>query len=228
MNKLYTAVGRYQLNGSKEHRYPSVIVNKREHLLDVQEMMLWSLLNWRIVSLDELTELYNSKERGTGFHAQRTVEDCLCRLVQRGLVAEGVGISGEDALYELLAELYIIPISENPFLRIASFLKLTVIQGAPFPVAKSVFCRDRRNKDEKRVMHIANQAILSTAEIIKCADIGKSDFCCEEELLDTLYGDLYTTSENIAAETRTLPECRSVLTSVANLYLRRQIIFERI
>ena len=52
-------------------------------------------------------------------------------------------------------------------------------------------------------------------------------FDSEDELIDTLYHDEYTTSENIAHSVRFLPQCRPVITSVANLYLRKQIIFER-
>lgn len=74
---------------------------------------------------------------------------------------------------------------------------------------------------------MANRAILSTAEIIKCIEQKALDFSSEDELMEILYHDDYTTSENIAEETRHSPKCRSVLTSVANLYLRKQIIFER-
>lgn len=46
--------------------------------------------------------------------------------------------------------------------------------------------------------------------------------------MDLLYHDEYTTSDNIAYSVQNLPESRTVVTSIANLYLRRQIIFERI
>ena len=69
--------------------------------------------------------------------------------------------------------------------------------------------------------------MLSTAEIIKCVELNKLDFNTEEDLLNTLYYDDYTTSENIAYTVRSLPQCRPVITSIANLYLRKQIIFER-
>ena len=46
-------------------------------------------------------------------------------------------------------------------------------------------------------------------------------------MIDTLYHAEYTTSENISHSVRFLPQCRPVITSVANLYLRKQIIFER-
>ena len=75
-------------------------------------------------------------------------------------------------------------------------------------------------------MRLVNQAVLSTAEIIKCIDQDALHFATDEELLDTLYDD-YTTSENIAYAVRFLPQCHPVITSVANLYLHKQIIFER-
>ena len=56
----------------------------------------------------------------------------------------------------------------------------------------------------------------------------KTESLTEEQLLDTLYHDDITTSDNLAALTRNLPMCRPVLSSVANLYLRKQIIFERL
>ena len=47
-NKLYTAVGRTQVKSNiKGQRYPMVILNNREYILDLQEMMLWTVLNWR-------------------------------------------------------------------------------------------------------------------------------------------------------------------------------------
>jgi hypothetical protein len=77
-------------------------------------------------------------------------------------------------------------------------------------------------------MKLARQALLSTAEIIKCVELNRYSFRTEEQLLDTLYHDDITTSDNLAALTRNLPMCRPVLSSVANLYLRKQIIFERL
>ena len=64
--------------------------------------------------------------------------------------------------------------------------------------------------------------------MVKCFERNKLDFCCEAELLDALYYDEFTTSDNIADMVSYLPECRPVMLSVANLYLRKQIIFERI
>ena len=227
-NNLYTAVGKFHIKGSVGcMRCPLVTLGGREFILDMQEMTLWTILNWRILTEEEIYLLYEKKVQETGFLSSRSAEECVRRLVQRGLIAKGIGNTGADALYDLLSELYVIPISENLFLRVLSFIRLTFFSRIPYSVTKRIFSKDKRSDSEKKVMRLANQAVLSTAEIIKCIDQNVLTFATDEDLLDVLYHDDYTTSDNIAYSVRFLPQCRPVITSVANLYLRKQIIFER-
>ena len=227
-NNLYTAVGKFHIKGSVGGmRCPLVTLGGREFILDMQEMTLWTILNWRILTEEEIYLLYEKKVQETGFLSSRSAEECVRRLVQRGLIAKGIGDTGADALYDLLSELYVIPISENLFLRVLSLIRLTFFSRIPYSVTKRIFSKDKRSDSEKKVMRLANQAVLSTAEIIKCIDQNVLTFATDEDLLDVLYHDDYTTSDNIAYSVRFLPQCRPVITSVANLYLRKQIIFER-
>jgi hypothetical protein len=76
-------------------------------------------------------------------------------------------------------------------------------------------------------MRLAGQALLSTAEIIKCIDKNISRLPNECALLDSLYGDETTTSDNIASMVK-ISQSKPVTLAVANLYLRQQIIFERV
>lgn len=228
MNKLYTAVGHIQFKGKHNGvKCPIVLLNNKEYILDIQEMMLWSILNWRILSDDEIHTLYKRQAEETGYMTHRSVTECISRLVQRGLIAEGVGETPADSLYDLLSGLYIVPISESPILRIISFIRLTVFERIPYQTTKRIFGKDKRNDNERKVMHLINQATLSTAEIIKCAELNVFDCSTENALMDTLYHDEYTTSENIVHSVRFFSQCRPILTSVTNLYLRKQIIFER-
>ena len=225
MMKFYTAVGiMKQKKGEKGMAYPCVEIGKNEYNLDMQEMVLWSVLNWRILSADEIKGLYEKKmdELGLGYH--RTMEACQYYLMQRGLIAEGTGETAADALYDLLSNLYIVPVSENFFLRMFSFVKLT-IKGIPFKATKRILFRDKRSDGEKKIMHIARQATFSTAEIIKCVELNKTNFANDEEILDIIYHDEHTTSENIAYTVKSSLACRPVLKDVANLYLRQQIVF---
>ena len=229
MQKYYTAVGRFERKGHLGSlTCPMVIINRKEYVLDIQEMILWISLNWQIMDAKTLEETSTVRSQASGVTARRSINDCMRRLLQRGLVAEGCGETGEDALYALLSSLYVIPISDSLLLRLISFVKLTVFGHVPFAVTKKLFQKDRRNANERQIYQLSRQALLSTAELIKCVEYDIRTIHSESQLMDALYADSITTSDNIADMVRPFSCCRPVLQAVANLYLRRQIIFERL
>lgn len=226
--KLYTAVGIFHRKGNMNGlSCPMITVGKREYVVDLQEMMLWTILNWRILENQELEEHYRVKVAEVGYDSHRSWADCLRRLEQRGLVVSGSGENGEEALYNLLSCLYVIPLTSSTFLRTLSFLKLTILDGVAVPVAKRIFQTHPMTDCEKKVLRLSRQALLSTAEIIKCVDKNAYDLSTNEKLMDTLYDDAHTTSDNIASIARCFGSRQPVILAVANLYLRQQILFER-
>lgn len=226
---LYTAIGRFERRAnSRGQSHPVIILGGKEYMADIQEMVIWTSLNWRIARMEEVGALYEKTASKSGFSAGRPWEACMERLLLRGLLVRGSGETEYDALYDLLSSLYIIPADGPYLLRVASFLKLTLLDHVPFSAARRLFCRDRRTDSEKQVMALARQALLSTAEIIKCTEKGVSCLPDEASILDCLYGDRYTTSDNLPFLARSSPGSREVTLAVANLYLRRQIVFERI
>ena len=228
MKELYTAVGIFKLkNQGKNNVYPTVILSGNECRLDVQEMMIWSALNWRITDDKKLYTYYSEQEKKSGVVFSRSYTDTLNRLIVRGLVASGRGENGEEALYDLISGLYIIPLYQSPLIRIISFLRMVFIFKLPYEKAKVLFERDKKNKNERRVMKLAFSAPMSTAEIVKCIDKNIDFILNEDDVVEFLYDDKFTTSENIAESVRGLSSVRTVLTAVSNLYLRRQILFER-
>ena len=86
----------------------------------------------------------------------------------------GTGETDIEALHDLLGELYVVPLSEGLPLRLATFGKL-LLEGVPFSNAKQLFEKDRPNEQEARVMTLSRQALLSTAELIKCTEAGATD-----------------------------------------------------
>lgn len=228
MKMLYTAVGIFKLkNQGKNNVYPTVILSGKECRLDVQEMMIWSALNWRITNDKQLHTYYSEQEKKSGVVFSRSYTDTLNRLIVRGLVASGRGENGEEALYDLISGLYIIPLYQSPVIRIISFLRMVFIFKLPYEKAKVLFERDKKNKNERRIMKLAFSAPMSTAEIVKCIDKNIDFILNEDDVMEFLYDDKFTTSENIAESVRGLSSVRTVLTAVSNLYLRRQILFER-
>ena len=62
-----------------------------------------------------------------------------------------------------------------------------------------LFHKDRRTDYESRVMRLAHQALLSTAEIIKCVEQDVFSLPSERVLMEKVYGDSETTCQNIAS-----------------------------
>lgn len=225
----YTALGHFRRKTDGLGRsYPVIIVGEKEYFVDIQEMALWTALNWCLLDFGQVSAAYENLERDCVIPALWTPEDCLGRLVTRGLTASGSGETDFEAQYDLLGGLYVVPLSESLPLRLAAFLRLTVLKGVPISRARELFLRDRPSEQEARVMALSRQALLSTAELIKCAEVGAQDISTDEKLMDALYNDDDTTSGNIADMMLTAKNREWVTAAVANLYLRKQIIFRRV
>ena len=121
-----------------------------------------------------------------------------------------------------------VPISESLPLRTATFMKLLLLDGVPFARAKQIFRKAKLSDGEARVMALAKQALLSTAELVKCVELGVTDVSRDDKVMDALYCDADTTSDNIGELMRVSQNRGPVTLSVANLCLRKQIIFERV
>lgn len=226
---LYTAIGRFEKrhNGCG-HYCPVIVLGGKEYMVDMQEMVVWAILNWRIVRKEEIGALYEEMIRKSGAPVERSWEACVERLLVRGLLVAGSGQTEYDALYDLVSSLYIIPTDGSFPLRFAAFLKLTLVNHVPFSTAGKLLKKDRRTAGETKVMHLARQALLSTAEIIKCTEKGIHCLPDENSIMDGLYDDCDTTSDNIGILMKSSPGTKDITLAVVNLYLRQQIIFERI
>ncbi|MCI8547199.1 MAG: hypothetical protein HFJ44_08275 [Clostridia bacterium] len=226
---LYTAIGRFERRTNGCGRScPVILLGGKEHMVDMQEMVLWTSLNWRIAKAENIAELCSRTISDTSYPISRSWEECLERLLVRGLVISGNGDTEYDALYDLLSPIYVIPSGGSFFLRTLTFIKLTLFRNIPISRTKRLFARDRRTDQERQVMNLARQALLSTAEIIKCIEKDIRRLPDEESILELLYDDAYTTSDNINSLVRHSSSSKPVTLAVANLYLRQQIIFERI
>ena len=225
---FYTAVGnlRRKTEGFGQ-AYPVIVVNRQEYAMDIQEMTVWTALCWRLLDFKQLENKYEMLAKSSPTPT-RTLESCVERLKTRGLIASGSGATDFDALYDLLSGLYVVPLSESMPLRLATFLKLVVLKGTPYFKAKVLFDKDTPNGQEAQIMALSRQALLSTAELIKCVEIGATDISTDCKLLNALYADTDTTCDNIRYMMQDVPSKAPVTMAVANLYLRKQIIFERV
>ncbi len=126
----YTAVGHFRRKTDEAgHSYPVILVNQEEHIVDIQEMAVWAILNWRFLRLEQIEAKYGQMSHDLP-RSGRMLETCLNRLEVRGLIARGSGDTDFEALYDLLGELYVVPISESLPLKLAALGKL-LLDGVP-------------------------------------------------------------------------------------------------
>ena len=85
MKMLYTANGRYIRCCTAEGTRPVIIVCEKEYEVDVQEFMVWSILNWRILREEEIGSYYEKMANHTNVTIHRSWQDCVQRLLVRGL-----------------------------------------------------------------------------------------------------------------------------------------------
>jgi len=225
----YTAVGCFRCETNTDGlNYPVILINRQKYLVDMQEMTVWTALNWKVLNFEQLEKEYNCLSWECGVQPQRTLYNCLQRMVTRGLVASGTGVTDFEALYDLIGGLYVAPLSESLLLRLAAFMKLTVCRGIPVSRAMELFRKDRPSAAEARVMALARQELMSTAELVKCEELGVKDVSTHKKLMAALYDDDDTTSDNMPVRMRTAKSRELITMAVANLYLRKQIIFQRV
>lgn len=229
MKTLYTSIGRFErrtYDYTKE--YPVVIISGQEYMLDQQELILWNAMSWRLLKKKDIPRYYLRSLQNCDYKPQRSWEACLSRLITRGLVVSASGETDYDALYELISSLQIIPARGQFLVQLIAYCKLVKRYSFSFRMLKLIFQQDKRTEKERQVMALIQQTHLSTAEVIKCIDRNIRSIPSEEAVMDILYHDDDTTSDNIACLVKGNESSKDVILAVSNLYLRQQIIFERI
>ena len=111
-------------------------------------------------------------------------------------------------------------------LRVLSFLKLTFLEGISWKITRRLFHVDARSACERKIIRLARQTPLSCAEIIKCIEMDIRRLKDGYDVLDKLYDDNDLNCDNFAQAVREYRCSREVITAVANLYLRQQIMID--
>lgn len=100
MLTLYTAVGILRFQDSiKEHKTPTVINNRQEYGLTEEEFFLWSSLAFQIRQIHELQSAFSERLKKHHRSENIPIEPYLNRLLLRGLVVKGDGLTGVDPLF---------------------------------------------------------------------------------------------------------------------------------
>lgn len=222
MITLYTAIGNYKLNA---HGLPTIFTGDNEYALNTHELILWTILAFRILTYQELKKEFYAKEKDLHILGELDFDHYLNRLKVRRLIVSGQDCTSIDALYDLIGHLHVQAIPGNLFLRTITFLKLWLISRISFAKASLVLHTEKPEPLEKQILSLVRHQTLSTAELILCIQNGTTRLHNSQELIELLYSDELTDCESILSDCRINDSRYLVLTAIVNLYFKQRISF---
>lgn len=222
MVTYYMALGRLTSSFAKG-RVPEVKHQNKTYELSIPDFIIWTSLCWNIYNYDELKKVFDERCKENNFLLDFNFDYYLQSLELRGLIKSGKGCTSIAALYSLMLDLHIRPISNSIVVRTIVFLKL-LLNGKKFEEAKKVF--DKRIFDNDSVCNVWNittQSDLSVAEVICCV---KNNIKDEDSIIEKVYGEKYD-YKTIGAYAQVQDDKYTILNTIVDLYLRKLILFEK-
>lgn len=205
---------------------PLIVVDGEEKALSKSEFILWTSLNWNILNKESLEKEFDRRMKKYGIDSDTSFERSLNRLNTRGLVAGKSDYLAVDALYNLVKELYVVPLgSVNGFKRVLAFAYMFFVQGLPFDECREAMKNFNLNCLEKQIVSFSKRLKVSSAELIRIHDKNLWDIKSEDAIVPIAY-DEHEDMDSLGNFTRFSESKTKVLEAIVNLYLKKQIIFE--
>lgn len=226
MVTYYTSLGRMitkEINGA---RVPIVIIDDSEYGMSVDELIIWGTLHWGFYDKAAVEKEYSRKKTENRIYNDVSFEQTLNRLITRGLVVSGTDYLASDALYNLIGKLKIRPVQFSIVEKLKSIVYLYFKKGLTIKECYNAYFGHKYSPDEKNVLRLSKSVGISASEMIQCVENEITDIKCEEEIMDKLYNDDNTTFDTIAVQARFSELKQDIVKAVANLYLKKKIIFE--
>lgn len=186
MLTLYTAVGSLQFVNVNGKPVPHVINNQKESWMSKEELLVWSCLAFQILTYPELERLFEKNCATSGQSISLPLSHYLNRLLLRGLLVKGMGVSAVDALYRLLGTLIITPVEDRFLPRLASVFLLYTKGQVQLKDIPRLLRKTKCTPTEREVLALAGKASLSTAELLLSMERGIL-IRKEEDILEKLY-----------------------------------------
>lgn len=226
MVTYYTSLGRLITKVENGIRIPVIIIDDSEYFVSVDELIIWGSLHWCFLDKEATEKEYSRRKVKNRLFNDVSFEQTLERLVSRGLVVSGTDYLAADALYGLIGTLKIRPVKFSVFDKLQSMAYLYFSKGLTLKECYNTYFRNDFTPDEKNVLKLSKHVGISASEIIKCAERHINDIRSEDDIMDKLYDDSTITYETIAFQSRFSGLKSDIIKAVANLYLKKKIIFE--
>ncbi len=226
MITYYTSIGRMVVKNENGNKVPMIITDSGEHGMSIDELMIWGSLHWNFLSKQDLEKEYLRRKEAAHISDDVSFERTLERLKQRNLVKEGTDYIAADALYNLLSKLTIRPVIISTADKLKSCIYMCFCKNVPVVQCIKKYFGQNISSEEKRILNLAKSVAVTTSEIIRCTENNIKKLKNEEDVIDKIYAFNDDTSDTIIIDTRFSTVKSDVLKTVANLYLKKRIIFE--
>lgn len=226
MVTYYTALGRMITKNENGTKIPIIVIEDSEYQMSIDELIIWGSLHWNFLVKDALEKEYSRKKTKNRIFNDTSFEQTLRRLETRGLVVSGTDYLAADALYCLIGKLKIRPVRFALADRLKSMAYLYFVQGVPFAKCYTAYFGAEITPNEKNVLRLSKRVGITASEIIKCAENDIKDINSEDDIMDKVYNQEDATFETIAVQSRFSDLKSDIVKAVANLYLKKKIIFE--
>lgn len=226
MVTYYTALGRMITKYENGNKIPVIVIEDNEYQLSIDELIIWGTLHWNFLGKDALEKEYSRKKAKNRIFNDTSFEQTLRRLETRGLVVSGTDYLASDALYGLIGNLRIRPVRIAFSDKLKSMAYLYFVKGVPFAKCYASYFGTEITPDEKNVLRLSEKVGITASEIIVCAENNVHKIKDEEDIMDNVYGCEDATYETVAVQSRFSELKTDIIGAVANLYLKKKIIFE--
>lgn len=227
MLTLYTAVGSLKFEKVNGKPVPYIINNQKEYGMCKEELLVWSCLSFQILTYPELERLFAKNCADTGLSLVLPLSHYLNRLLLRGLLVKGMGISAVDALYRLLGTLTITPVEDRFLPRFFSIFLLYFKGQVQLKEVPRLLRKTECTPTEREVLALARKVPLSTAELLLSMERGVL-IQKEEDILEKLYLSPEDTCNTLTDAVQITHAQYPILQAVSNLYLNQKILFQNI
>lgn len=226
MMSFYSAVGSYQIRTDHGMKMPYIQKLGKLYPLSIPEFVAWSTLLWEVMTYDDLKREYDAQMATVDLKAPE-LDQMLQLLLKRRLIIKGNGYTGIDALYNMLADAFVIPYRISKAQQVVAVLKyLSKRLIRISDVVRRLRSNNHFSDDEARVLSLAEQTPLSTAELIRCFGRNLTDVSSPDKVIEGIYPQEDSDQAHIANEECCAEQRNAVLTAVASLYLRHRILLE--
>ena len=143
---------------------PLIVVDGEEKALSKSEFILWTSLNWKILNKESLEKEFDRRMKKYGIDSEMSFEQTLYRLNTRGLVVSNSDYLAADALYNLLKDLYVVPLGAVSTFKKAMIFGFMLIDGMPLDKCREAMADFDLKGLEKQIVCFSKRLKVSGAD----------------------------------------------------------------